>query len=324
MDRAQHSVELTDRQREVLRLVVRGHTNGEIADKLGISLQGAKWHVRELLTKFGVESREELIEARAAERTLATKFRALAGLVTGFSLPKASVAAAVGGVALTTAGFVMVLEGPGTLAGVSVATPTPTRTAPEKRATVEALNAALGGFDPSASAEENGALFLDRTEPAGPEIVVAWLNSVPGADEYTAVYPTKSGLWCQTDQRGMRLCWFDPANPDGPIKYGRDERYDTNTKIRESRLHVQSSEEVVRAEIHLYDGRVAQVLMEDPPPGVPRGTKWALADVGLLDGDPPLIIGYDVHGREVGRRTGQGWEPPPGAGAPPPPPPATP
>jgi DNA-binding CsgD family transcriptional regulator len=96
MARAQHDIELTPRQREVLRLVVRGHTNGEIAERLGISLQGAKWHVRELLTKFGVESREELIEARRATARAATWLSALAG--TGFM--KAAATSAAGGLAV--------------------------------------------------------------------------------------------------------------------------------------------------------------------------------------------------------------------------------
>lgn len=54
---------LTERQREVMELVARGRTNGEIAEALGISLDGAKWHVSELLMKFDVATREELIEA---------------------------------------------------------------------------------------------------------------------------------------------------------------------------------------------------------------------------------------------------------------------
>ena len=53
---------LSPRQREVLQLLDHGHTNGEIADILEISLQGAKWHVSELMSKFGVDSREELAE----------------------------------------------------------------------------------------------------------------------------------------------------------------------------------------------------------------------------------------------------------------------
>ena len=35
----------TPRQHEVLSLIEKGRTNGEIAEILGISLAGAKWHV---------------------------------------------------------------------------------------------------------------------------------------------------------------------------------------------------------------------------------------------------------------------------------------
>lgn len=64
MERARHYQtatrdSLTPRQREVLDLIARGKTNGEIAEHLGITLDGAKFHVREILAKLGVESREE-------------------------------------------------------------------------------------------------------------------------------------------------------------------------------------------------------------------------------------------------------------------------
>lgn len=49
----------TTRQREVLDLLVCGQTNPQIAERLGISLDGAKWHVSEIITRLGVESREE-------------------------------------------------------------------------------------------------------------------------------------------------------------------------------------------------------------------------------------------------------------------------
>lgn len=55
--------DLSARQAEVLELIAQGLTNAEIADRLGISLDGAKYHVREILGKFGVDSRE----AAAAE-----------------------------------------------------------------------------------------------------------------------------------------------------------------------------------------------------------------------------------------------------------------
>jgi DNA-binding CsgD family transcriptional regulator len=50
---------LTPRQREVLALLAEGRTNPEIAQLLGISLDGVKWHVREVLARLDVSSREE-------------------------------------------------------------------------------------------------------------------------------------------------------------------------------------------------------------------------------------------------------------------------
>ncbi len=47
----------TDRQVEVLDLIVRGYTNREVAAELGITFGGAKWHVSEVLMKRGVMSR---------------------------------------------------------------------------------------------------------------------------------------------------------------------------------------------------------------------------------------------------------------------------
>lgn len=53
------TAELTSRQREVLALIAKGHTNAQIAEQLGVSLDGAKWHVREILSRLNVETREE-------------------------------------------------------------------------------------------------------------------------------------------------------------------------------------------------------------------------------------------------------------------------
>jgi DNA-binding CsgD family transcriptional regulator len=50
---------LTPRQFEVLELVREGLTNPQIAERLGISRDGAKWHVKEILWKLDVPSREE-------------------------------------------------------------------------------------------------------------------------------------------------------------------------------------------------------------------------------------------------------------------------
>jgi DNA-binding CsgD family transcriptional regulator/Tol biopolymer transport system component len=50
---------LTAREREVFALLRRGLTNEEIAQRLGISLDGAKYHVSQILSKLGVATREE-------------------------------------------------------------------------------------------------------------------------------------------------------------------------------------------------------------------------------------------------------------------------
>ncbi len=50
---------LNDRQEVVLRLIAAGKTNPEIAEKLGMTLDGAKWNVSEILTKLGFASRED-------------------------------------------------------------------------------------------------------------------------------------------------------------------------------------------------------------------------------------------------------------------------
>jgi DNA-binding CsgD family transcriptional regulator len=56
--------DLTQREREVLDLIRVGLTNEEIAERLGITLDGAKYHVSQILSKLGVATREEAAEAR--------------------------------------------------------------------------------------------------------------------------------------------------------------------------------------------------------------------------------------------------------------------
>jgi DNA-binding CsgD family transcriptional regulator len=50
---------LTAREREVLGFLRLGLTNDEIASRLSISLDGAKYHVSQILSKLGVATREE-------------------------------------------------------------------------------------------------------------------------------------------------------------------------------------------------------------------------------------------------------------------------
>jgi two-component system, NarL family, response regulator NreC len=52
---------LTDREKQVLKLVAEGHSNKEVADVLGISVKTAMSHREHLMAKLDVHSRTDLI-----------------------------------------------------------------------------------------------------------------------------------------------------------------------------------------------------------------------------------------------------------------------
>ncbi len=98
----------TPRQREVLDLVARGKSNQEIADVLGISLDGAKWHMREILGKLGVDTREEAAEYWRRRNGLSPRFARLWRAVVAGGLLKVG-GAAVGAGAIVAIGVVALL-----------------------------------------------------------------------------------------------------------------------------------------------------------------------------------------------------------------------
>ena len=57
--RPRHPELLTPREQEVLSLIRQGLTNAQIAERLGISESGARYHVSEILSKLGVSTRAE-------------------------------------------------------------------------------------------------------------------------------------------------------------------------------------------------------------------------------------------------------------------------
>jgi len=64
------SQRLSEREREVLRLVAAGQSNKQIAGKLRISERTAKFHVTAILTKLGAENRAQAVAIAAEKRLL--------------------------------------------------------------------------------------------------------------------------------------------------------------------------------------------------------------------------------------------------------------
>jgi DNA-binding CsgD family transcriptional regulator len=52
---------LSAREREVLDHVVRGLSNKEIVDRLGITIEGVRWHLRHIYQKLHVHTRTEVL-----------------------------------------------------------------------------------------------------------------------------------------------------------------------------------------------------------------------------------------------------------------------
>lgn len=62
LDTTSQGVRLTGREREVLSLMVRGHTNPQIACGLRLGLPTIRTHVRNILRKLGAKSRRDLFQ----------------------------------------------------------------------------------------------------------------------------------------------------------------------------------------------------------------------------------------------------------------------
>ncbi|MGB8644986.1 MAG: response regulator transcription factor [Anaerolineae bacterium] len=61
---------LTAREREVLALLIKGHNNNEIAERLSVSHATAKAHVSNILSKLGVSNRAEAVAIALSQKLI--------------------------------------------------------------------------------------------------------------------------------------------------------------------------------------------------------------------------------------------------------------
>lgn len=67
--RSPRGSQLTEREREILRLVASGHTNKAVASAIGITERTVKFHVGEILARLGASNRAQAVDL-ARERGL--------------------------------------------------------------------------------------------------------------------------------------------------------------------------------------------------------------------------------------------------------------
>jgi DNA-binding CsgD family transcriptional regulator/dipeptidyl aminopeptidase/acylaminoacyl peptidase len=112
--RPRHDDILTPREWDVLELIREGLTNEEIAERLGVAHNTVKYHVSEILSKLGVESRQEAARWRGRPK-VAFGLAPVAGLLG--KLGSVSKLKLAGAGALGTAGVALVLLALGVLMG---------------------------------------------------------------------------------------------------------------------------------------------------------------------------------------------------------------
>lgn len=180
----------TQRQRDVLALIAAGKTNREIGEALGISLDGAKWHVAEILAKLDAESREEAAEYWRHRNGLAPRFARIFRGVSFLAAWKWGTAAAAAGCAA-----VLLVAISGALSNESGSSaPTPSSLPPSADIVAMVVQAVERG-DVTTLAGLEDYIDLPCAAPGGPGEVPCPQGFPPGAT--LAVMPYLSG--CSTN-----------------------------------------------------------------------------------------------------------------------------
>ena len=69
------SEDFSPRQLDILRLYIRGLTYQEIADKIGISKNGVRWNLDDMVEKGGFENREALVATAIENKLMVTTLK---------------------------------------------------------------------------------------------------------------------------------------------------------------------------------------------------------------------------------------------------------
>jgi DNA-binding CsgD family transcriptional regulator len=210
--------ELTPRQRQVLDLLARGHTNAEIGERLGITLAGAKWHVSELLMKLDANTREELAERWLRDRRPAQRLRRWFGAIAAFSPLKLSAASVAGAVAAVAGvgvavGVIALRDGDESGPNVVVAvvadpptpasTPVPVATLPAAPGAVWTSTEALRHAEDVANSQIAKYAVLLARVPDVTQMRLTHATWNPGISHYDS--PNGDNYWDRSD--GARSAW---------------------------------------------------------------------------------------------------------------------
>lgn len=278
----------TEREREVLDLIVRGHTNGEIAEELDISFATAKWHVSELIGKVGVSSREEVADYWRRERSPRRRLtRALRGLLAGPALKLAS-GGAIAGVAATAVVWVAIAatsDGGSRTIGVSA---TPTQTVPPATATpVAAQQAGISGRPAVCPTSARATASTSISEGLlchalnWPEIAA---TDAGGCDLRSLDFSSTSGPFSHLDHIDFRGCILDGAKLGnvtmfdssfvGVSAVGADFAYSGFGTADMTGANLTGAD-LVRAQLQGTNFTNANLLSADLTNAITRGAKWS-------------------------------------------------
>lgn len=218
----------SERQKEVLDLIADGCTNAEIGERLGITFATAKWHVSELITELGVDSREDVAAYWRAERGLRGRLRRAVGAIGGLGLWKVAAGAVVAaGAAGVVVAVIALRPSPHAAAGIvsptataSSATPASARTATSRPTTAAGSTTgrlAPGECSPLNTDDPRAPIPVDVsfTDPLQGWVLAAG-NTLPGtgSNQQTCAWVGR------TDDGGST--WSALPAPDVPLYNSSD------------------------------------------------------------------------------------------------------